>query len=67
MDSGSWISGDDGKICNTMDGGKTWETQETGVNKGGLALFCLEVNTCWIDGEKGEVFVTHDGGANFSF
>src|SRR3979411_1828038 len=71
VDSGKegWAVGDEGVILHTIDGGKTWERQATGVRASLRSLHFLNPYTGWVVGREelpgggtaGVVLSTQDG------
>src|SRR5207253_10791277 len=65
--------GDEGVVWHTIDGGKTWERQPTGVRASLRSLFFLNPYVGWVVGREelpdgsstGVVLYTKDGGLNF--
>ncbi len=57
-----WISGFDGIILHTADGGKTWAKQESGVTLSIETLYFLDAQNGWAGGWAGLVLHTTDGG-----
>src|SRR5262249_8783794 len=65
-----WAVGDEGVVWHTIDGGRTWERQPTGVRTSLRSLHFLNPYTGWIAGREelphggsgGVVLFTRDGG-----
>jgi len=65
-DSAGWVSGANGFVAHTLDGGATWSTQDTHVH---AALYSVRFGTLAngvVAGEAGTLAVTHDGGATWA-
>jgi photosystem II stability/assembly factor-like uncharacterized protein len=68
--SEGWAVGDEGVVWHTIDGGKTWERQTTGVNASLRGLHFLNPYTGWVVGRvelpggrsEGVVLTTNSGG-----
>lgn len=59
-----WMTGNGG-LWRTLDGGHTWETQETGVSTRLRSLYFIDAQTGWIAGSFGTILKTEDGGASW--
>src|SRR5260370_29474966 len=65
-----WAVGDEGVVLHTIDGGKTWERQTTGVRASLRSVHFLNPYTGWVAGREelpggggaGVVLYTQDGG-----
>src|SRR5437588_11785623 len=66
-----WAVGDDGVVLHSIDGGKSWERQPTGVRASLRSVHFLNPFTGWIAGREelhhgagstGILLVTRDGG-----
>ncbi len=60
------LVGEDGVIQNTIDGGVTWTTQESGVTNVLYGNAIVDENTSFVAGENGLVLKTTDGGATWN-
>jgi len=60
-----WRAGRAGSIELSVDGGKTWTSQYSGVLTDLLTGSAPSASICWIVGRSGTVIVTTDGGANW--
>jgi len=62
-----WISGMDGILITTMDGGKTWTKVANPAEAGEVTLFSVqfEGQTGWAVGQKGTFVMTTDGGSTW--
>jgi photosystem II stability/assembly factor-like uncharacterized protein len=69
-----WAAGDDGVIWHTIDGGKHWERQPSGVRASLRSIHFLDPYTGWIAGREelpngagsaGVVLYTKDGGLHW--
>jgi photosystem II stability/assembly factor-like uncharacterized protein len=68
-----WAAGDDGVVWHTIDGGKDWERQSTGVRASLRSIHFLNAYVGWIAGREelpggksdGVVLFTNDGGARW--
>lgn len=60
-----WAVGQEGAIVRTLDGGRQWEFQTSGVQE---ALYDIGVSgeTGWIVGDRGAVLVSTNGGTQWS-
>jgi len=71
--SEGWAVGDDGVVWHTIDGGKNWERQPTGVRASLRGVHFVNPFTGWVAGRidlpggksEGVLLVTHDGGAEW--
>ena len=61
-----WISGQEGLILHTTDGGKTWQRQKSGTSVYLFSLSFIDRNRGWAIGDKSILLQTTDGGANWS-
>jgi len=66
-----WVVGDDGAILHSIDGGKTWEDQASGVKASLRGVYFFDELTGWVVGREekpygggsiGVVLFTRDGG-----
>ena len=60
-----WITGNNGVILHTNDGGYHWNTQTSGLTNQLNSIFFLDVNIGWIAGAGGKILFTNDGGNNW--
>ncbi len=60
-----WRVGPAGKIERSTDAGKTWKTQDSGVNADLLAGSAPSDKVCWIAGKAGILLLTTDGGKHW--
>jgi photosystem II stability/assembly factor-like uncharacterized protein/tetratricopeptide (TPR) repeat protein len=68
--SQGWAVGDDGVIWHTLDAGKTWDRQPSGVRASLRSVHFLDASTGWVAGREelpgggsaGVVLYTRDGG-----
>ena len=61
-----WTAGSiakDGKVLRTINGGKTWTSQNINVNNWLTSIYFIDENTGWTVGNVGKVFKTQDSGA----
>ncbi len=56
-----WIIGDKGTIVHTSDGGKNWETQNSGTDVNLNRIQFISDKEAWIVGDNGTVLNTIDG------
>ncbi|MCV2350588.1 YCF48-related protein [Paucibacter sp. Y2R2-4] len=61
----AWSVGEQGEIFKTVDGGKTWAKQNTGLRSPLLSVKFIDANNGWAVGSLGAVLRTTDGGANW--
>ncbi len=69
-----WAAGDDGVVWHTLDGGKSWERQITGVRASLRSIHFLNPYTGWIAGREelpgggsnGVLLFTKDGGLKWT-
>ena len=61
-----WAVGYYGKIVHTVDGGKTWATQEAGVNKLLSGVDFVDADNGWVVGYGPTILNTKDGGKTWS-
>jgi len=59
-----WVSGQQGKILKTTNGGANWTGQTVGVFNLN-SIFFTDPNTGWVCGRFGTIFKTTDGGTNW--
>ena len=72
-DREGWAVGDDGVVWHTIDGGKNWERQPTGVRASLRSVQFVNPYVGWIAGREelpgggsaGVVLYTHDGGVKW--
>ena len=72
LDEG-WAVGDDGVVWHSIDGGRNWERQSTGVRASLRSVHFIDPYTGWIAGREelpqggsaGVILVTRDGGLNW--
>jgi len=59
-----WVGGNDGVILNTIDGGKTWNSQNSGLIGGDEIrdFFAVDSQICWAGGGRGNILKTTNGG-----
>ena len=57
-----WVLASDGKVLHTMDGGQSWDIQETMSPKSGIDVFFVDENKGWIVGTDALILRTTDGG-----
>lgn len=60
-----WIVRDGGIIYHTVDGGKAWVEQVSGVTNGLYTVDFLDSLNGWAGGENGTIIRTRDGGDNW--
>jgi photosystem II stability/assembly factor-like uncharacterized protein len=60
-----WSVGDSGEILKTIDGGKTWSKQPTGIRTRLWSVRFADANNGWAIGAYGAVLRTSDGGASW--
>ncbi len=56
-----WMSGSNGKIYGTNDGGQSWSVQYTGDSSSFYSLFALDSRTVWAIGNGGTILKTGNG------
>lgn len=61
----AWSVGDNGEIFKTIDGGKTWAKQDSGVQTRLYSVRFADANNGWAIGAFGAVLRTVDGGARW--
>lgn len=59
-----WVVGNKGLIAATVDGGQTWEKEET-VTKNALNALVFVDNEGWVVGQKGTILHSEDGGKHW--
>ncbi|WP_269532995.1 YCF48-related protein [Chitinimonas sp. BJYL2] len=65
-DKTAWVSGDNGAIYGTIDGGKTWNLQATGAAGTRItSLKAYNATTAWATSSTKSVLGTKDGGATW--
>ena len=63
-----WVSGAQGFIAVTRDGGKTWETLDSGTNRNIPEVYFLDPMNGWfVARNPGTIARTIDGGQTWSF
>lgn len=60
-----WVTGTDGAIFQTANGGQSWQRQDSGTTDDLRDLFFLDLNRGWVVGGKGLILRTTDGGNNW--
>lgn len=60
-----WIIDDKGIILRSMDGGKEWEREYSGVSVPLYAGSSVSDTVCWVVGAEGTVLLTMDGGKHW--
>lgn len=60
-----WISGIEGTLLKTQDGGDTWEILPTGTSLSLYTVF-VKYGKGWIVGEKGAYLMSEDGGSTWT-
>lgn len=60
-----WVVGDSGCIAASMDKGRNWITQNSGVTNRLNAVAAIDKNHAWIAGDSGIILYTSDGGKNW--
>lgn len=62
-----WAAGEDGVVLATKDGGRSWSSQQTGMNRQIRAMtFLSDGLRGWVVGDGGTVMSTSDGGQSWS-
>lgn len=61
-----WISGDQGEILHTTDGGDSWTSQNADPMYNLMSVYFIDQNTGWAVGTGGTILKTTDGGANWT-
>ncbi|MFW9905468.1 MAG: YCF48-related protein [Candidatus Thorarchaeota archaeon] len=57
-----WIAGENGTIMATVDGGKTWEEQHSGINAGIQDIDFFNINVGVAISWSNEILITQNGG-----
>jgi photosystem II stability/assembly factor-like uncharacterized protein len=57
-----WVSGSDGKMLRTVDGGQNWKLQATGSFKTLYTVCALDAQRVWAAGVNGTLLRSTDGG-----
>ncbi|RQO59826.1 hypothetical protein DBR47_10665 [Paucibacter sp. KBW04] len=60
-----WRVGDSGEILKTVDGGKSWLRQNSGLRTPLTSVKFLDAKNGWAQGSQGALLKTVDGGANW--
>lgn len=60
-----WRVGDNGEILKTVDGGKSWVKQNSGLRTALTSVKFLDAKNGWALGVQGALLKTVDGGANW--
>ena len=60
-----WRAGSNGQVLHSADGGRTWQTQGTGVNVTPAAGSSPSASVCWLVGPGGLVLITTDEGQSW--
>lgn len=58
--------GDSGTIIKTIDGGTTWNNQDSGTDKKLCSVFFTDLNTGYIVGDNGLILNTYNGGTTWN-
>jgi photosystem II stability/assembly factor-like uncharacterized protein len=61
----AWATGFDGMILHSIDGGVTWEKQNSGTTMDLQSVYFLNENLGWSVGWSGTILRTTDGGKNW--
>jgi photosystem II stability/assembly factor-like uncharacterized protein len=61
-----WAVGDEGTIIHTSDGGRTWATQECGVDSALEGVTFVDSRSGFVVGDFGTILATTDGGASWA-
>ncbi|MBK8316450.1 MAG: hypothetical protein IPL01_21495 [Acidobacteria bacterium] len=61
-----WACGEGGTIQATMDGGRTWQFQNSRVRKLLLDVKAVDERNIWIAGSGGTILYSKDGGLNWN-
>jgi photosystem II stability/assembly factor-like uncharacterized protein len=61
-----WMSGDYGRILKTIDGGITWNFQNSGTEMAITDISFINENQGWACGHSGVIIHTEDGGENWN-
>jgi len=62
----AWVVGNFGSICHTRDGGKTWETHESGTKAPLFGVDFADATHGWAVGKSALVLATRDGGKTWA-
>ena len=57
-----WVVGDNGTILHTVDGGITWQTQDSGTKLGLNSVHFVDTENGWITGNDATILHTNNGG-----
>lgn len=60
-----WIVGNNGRILHSVDGGKRWYLQSSGVRENLYAVSFFDARHGWCAGDSGRILRTEDGGATW--
>lgn len=64
--SEGWVVGSSGTILHTVDGGTTWEAQESGTDRDLKAVAFVDNQRGWVVGHGGTILQTKDGGRHWT-
>ncbi len=64
--NGIWKVGDGGRIKLSVDGGKTWSDQQSGITTDLTAGSAPSASVCWVVGKLGTILRTTDGGKHWA-
>ncbi len=62
----AWVVGSQGTIKSTIDGGRTWEEQDSGTDVTLFGVFFMDKQRGWAVGTSGTILTTIDGGIHWS-
>jgi photosystem II stability/assembly factor-like uncharacterized protein len=57
-----WVAGEDGAIFHTIDGGQSWQRQDSGTTEDLRAIYFTDASRGWAAGRKSTIVRTIDGG-----
>lgn len=61
-----WVSGENGALLKTTDGGATWAEMNAGTSVTLAGLHFIDENTGWVVGDSGVIRKTTDGGQTWT-
>jgi len=61
-----WVVGRGPTILKTVDGGKTWISQQANIDQDIYSVFFVDENCGWVGGNKGAIIKTTDGGRTWN-
>lgn len=60
-----WVVADLGRTFHTVDGGKTWERQDSDTKRAAVSITCPDRDHLWAAGQVGQIWHSTDGGKSW--